>query len=161
MTMSKTNFRPLKINFTVEERDTITEYAKMCGLTVSEMARALLKQYQPKPMPDRAFREAVARLYKLHAAVKDNPEASAQVEDIILQFEKAALSPERGNPIGHNQSLGGYGAARSPHQLCREPEENTRERRHEYTGAFRRNRLHDPRRQNRTKGVCRGYQLST
>jgi hypothetical protein len=105
--MSKTNFRPLKINFTEGERSTITEYAKLCGLTVSEMARALLKQYQPKPMPDEAFRDAVARLYKLHAAVKSNSEAAAQVEDIIVQFEKAALSPERRKPIGHDKPLVG------------------------------------------------------
>jgi len=109
-TKENTKFKPIKINFTEEEYQTVKEYAAQCGITIVELCRALLKRYHPKPMPTIAFRDALNRLYGLHGSMEADSPAAAQLRDIILHFQKQALLPERGESIGSNKSMGNQGA---------------------------------------------------
>jgi len=93
--MSETKYKPIKINFTVEENDAVTSYAKQCGISVVEFCRLLLKGYHPKPMPVAAFREALNELYVLHERVKSDEHIALHLRSIILNFQKRALLPER------------------------------------------------------------------
>ena len=107
--MNDTTFRPIKINFTKEEHETVTTYAKQCGITVVELCRRLLNRYHPKPMPGPAFREAVSQLYELHDSVKHDAAIAGRVRGIILNFQKQALLPERSDAIGCDQFVGNQG----------------------------------------------------
>ena len=104
----RVTFKPIKINFTEEEYQTVKQYAAQCGITVVEFCRALLKRYHPKPMPHAAFRDTLNRLYALYQSVSDEPTAG-QLRDIILHFQKQALLPERGDAIGRNEFMGNQG----------------------------------------------------
>jgi len=108
-TKENTKFKPIKINFTEEEYQTVKQYAAQCGITVVEFCRALLKRYHPKPMPSAAFRDALNRLYELHRILSMDSPAAAQLRDIILHFQKQALLPERGESIGSNKFMGDQG----------------------------------------------------
>jgi len=108
-TKESTKFKPIKINFTEEEYQTVKEYAAQCGITVVELCRALLKRYHPKPMPSTAFRDALNRLYGLHGTMETDSPAAAQLRDIILHFQKQALLPERSGTIGGNKLMGDQG----------------------------------------------------
>jgi len=99
-------YRPIKINLTEAEYTKVKSYSKKCGLTVTAMFRTLLNNYQPKPLPDTDFREIVQKLYVLYRSVRQNETAERLLHEIILGFEKAALSPERSAVYGGNKSLG-------------------------------------------------------
>ena len=93
--MNETKYKPIKINFTVEEYDAVKDYARQCGITVVEFCRLLLNGYHPKPMPVPAFREALNQLYKLHNLVRTDEHIATHLRTIILNFQKKALLPER------------------------------------------------------------------
>jgi hypothetical protein len=101
--MTTTKFKPIKINLTEEEYATVKAYAKKCGITVTDLCRALLNRYHPKPLPDTAFRETLSQLYSLYALIKADEAAAKLLHKTILSFEKKALLPERG------EKYGGYG----------------------------------------------------
>ncbi|MDR2515228.1 MAG: hypothetical protein LBD02_08525 [Christensenellaceae bacterium] len=108
--MSNTKFKPIKINLTEEEYETIKTYAKKCGLTVTDLCRSLLSRYHPKPLPNAAFREMLTQLYALYPAVNDDESAAALLREIILGFEKKALLPDRSAKYGGNEPVGGQGS---------------------------------------------------
>lgn len=100
-------FHPIKINFTHKEYMLVDEYAKLCGLSKVELCRMLLKNYHPKPMPDRALRELLDELYDLHNILQDELAAKKKLQEIILTLERKTLLPEQGgNSYGHDEPLG-------------------------------------------------------
>ena len=107
--MNDTTYKPIKINFTQEEHQLATAYAKQCGITVVELCRRLLNRYHPKPMPVPAFRDALNQLYELHETVKRDDATAVRVREIILSFQKLALMPERSGAIGSNEPVGNQG----------------------------------------------------
>jgi hypothetical protein len=108
--MSDTKFKPIKINLTEEEYATVKAYAKKCGITVTDLCRALLNRYRPKPLPDAAFREILTQLYSLYALVKADETAAELLRETILGFEKKALLPERGEKYGGHEPVGDKGS---------------------------------------------------
>ena len=102
----KENYHPIKINFTDDEYKLISKYAKSCGMTMVELLRALLKNYHPKPRPDKAFRNVLNELYNLHESVKENKELAVKLRAIILRLQKETLLTERGEAIGGNKTVG-------------------------------------------------------
>jgi antitoxin component of RelBE/YafQ-DinJ toxin-antitoxin module len=98
-------FRPIKINFTEEEYQTVKTYAEQCGITMSELCRMLLNRYHPKPIPTEAYRTSLEQLYRLHKKIKEGSAAALHLSDIILLFQEMARLPERSEPIGDNKFM--------------------------------------------------------
>ncbi len=105
----KKNYHPIKINFTEEEHELATETARKCGLTVVELCRIQLRNRQPKPIPDRAYRETLELLYELHNQIKDD-EMAAKLRAVILHFQRRMLLPERSEANGGHEPVGDQGA---------------------------------------------------
>jgi hypothetical protein len=108
--MPNTKFKPIKINLTEEEYAAVKTYAPKCGLTITDLCRSLLRRYHPKPLPDTTFRETLAKLYSLYQTVQTDKTAAGLLREIILDFEKKALLPERSVKYGGNELMGGQGS---------------------------------------------------
>jgi hypothetical protein len=90
-----TKYKPIKINFTEEENSRVKSYADQCGITVTEFVRTLIDFYQPKPIPDSIFRNAINQLYQIHEVLKSDNENIKRLQEIILELEREVLLPER------------------------------------------------------------------
>jgi len=103
--MSNTKFKPIKINFTEDEYQTIKDYAKSCSITVTAFFRALLDGYHPKPLMDEQQQIFLERLYMRHSISHDAP-TKVLIEKIILDFEQFCRLPERGDQFGGYKPVG-------------------------------------------------------
>ncbi|MDR0854000.1 MAG: hypothetical protein LBN34_06495 [Clostridiales Family XIII bacterium] len=95
----------IKVRLTDEEVKQIDDYASACGLRRSQFMRMLAIGKYPKPKPPMVFWEIVQELYNIHNTF--NPllqnenfkdvaiAAQKDIEEIILEFERTALMPEK------------------------------------------------------------------
>lgn len=108
----------ISTRLTEEEAGRFRAYAKLCGLTQSELVRMLIKGLLPQANPSEVFWAMLSELYVIYNSFRLMGESSVeiaedarreqkQIIDFILQLQMAVTLPEKAVKLyGNNENLG-------------------------------------------------------
>lgn len=102
----------ISIRFNEEEYEQFSNYAKLCGLSESQLVSMLIMSKHPQPLPDKNFWLMLEQLYSIHDSLKqlsrfDNSllKKCDEIEQLILDLQRAVTSPKEVELFGNNKPV--------------------------------------------------------
>lgn len=100
------------IRFSEEEYEIFSIYAKLCGISESQLMCMLIMGKIPQPLPDKNFWLMLEQLYSIHDSLKqlskfDNSllKSCTEIEQLILDLQKEFTVPKEVELFGNNKFM--------------------------------------------------------
>lgn len=89
------------ISLSYDDSQRLKLYAKICGVTQSQIVSTLINNKMLKPMPDKRFWELMNKLYAIQDCIKENAngnekilQACIDLNKWVLEFQNEVLLPK-------------------------------------------------------------------
>lgn len=89
------------ISLNYDDSQRLKLYAKICGVTQSQIVSTLINNTIPKPIPDKKFWELMNKHYAIQDCIKENAngnekilQACIDLDKWVLELEKTVLLPK-------------------------------------------------------------------
>ncbi len=89
------------ISLNYDDSQRLKLYAKICGVTQSQIVSTLVNNKTPKPMPDKRFWELMNKHYAIQNSIKENAnnndkilQACTDLDKWVLEFQNEMLLPK-------------------------------------------------------------------
>lgn len=79
------------ISLNYDDSQRLKLYAKICGVTQSQIVSTLINNTIPKPMPDKKFWELMNNHYAIQNSIKENANGNEKILQACIDFDKWVL----------------------------------------------------------------------
>lgn len=79
------------ISLNYDDSQRLKLYAKICGVTQSQIVSTLINNTIPKPMPDKKFWELINKHYAIQDSIKDNANNNEKILQACINLDKWIL----------------------------------------------------------------------
>lgn len=83
------------ISLNYDDSQRLKLYAKICGVTQSQIVSTLINNTIPKPMPDKKFWELMNKHYAIQDSIKENANGNEKILQACIDFDKWILELEK------------------------------------------------------------------
>ncbi len=79
------------ISLNYDDSQRLKLYAKICGITQSQIVSTLINNKTPKPMPDKRFWELMNKHYAIQDSIKENANGNEKLLQACIDLDKWVL----------------------------------------------------------------------
>lgn len=79
------------ISLNYDDSQRLKLYAKICGVTQSQIVSTLINNTIPKPMPDKKFWELMNKHYAIQNSIKENANNNEKILQACINLDKWIL----------------------------------------------------------------------
>lgn len=79
------------ISLNYDDSQRLKLYAKICGVTQSQIVSTLINNTIPKPMPDKKFWELMNKHYAIQDSIKENANNNEKILQACINLDKWIL----------------------------------------------------------------------